>query len=61
MSESGAVIIGQKRSISRIWIVPIVAALIGLWMIYQYFDDRGVTITITMSNAEGVTAGKTSD
>jgi len=28
-------------------------------MIYRYLDEQGVTITITMPNAEGITAGKT--
>jgi len=59
MSEYESAVVEKKHGISRIWIVPIVAALIGLWMIYQYLNDRGVMITISMPNAAGITAGKT--
>ena len=51
--------VAMKPMISRIWIVPVVAALIGLWMTYKYIDDQGVIITISMPSAQGITAGKT--
>ncbi|EAR21599.1 intermembrane transport protein PqiB [Nitrococcus mobilis] len=49
---------GQVR-ISPIWIVPAVAILIGLWMVYNGFVNRGPLITLEMQNAEGIEAGKT--
>ncbi|MBW8190464.1 intermembrane transport protein PqiB [Neiella marina] len=49
----------SKAKISSVWFVPIVAALIGLWMAYQHYSSLGPLITITMPNAEGLTAGKT--
>ena len=59
MNESESAIIVKKRGISRIWIVPVIAVLIGSWMIFEYLDKRGVVINISMANAEGVTPGKT--
>ncbi|MCE8038310.1 intermembrane transport protein PqiB [Halomonas sp. MCCC 1A11062] len=48
-----------QRRLSPIWIVPIVAILIGLWLVYDNYRSRGPLITLTMSNAEGIEAGST--
>lgn len=48
----------QKR-ISAIWIVPILALAIGLWMLFQFMNAKGPEITITMPTAEGINIGKT--
>ncbi|WP_106476785.1 intermembrane transport protein PqiB [Phytohalomonas tamaricis] len=48
-----------QRHISPIWLIPVIAALIGLWMIYQTLSTRGPEITLVMENAEGIEAGKT--
>ena len=47
------------RQISIVWIVPIVALLVGLWMIYDTFSKRGPEITLSIENAEGIEADKT--
>jgi len=50
----------EKRSrISTVWIVPIVALVVGAWLMYQSFSERGPIIEITFKSAEGVVAGKT--
>lgn len=49
----------QSR-ISPIWIVPFVAIIIGLWLVYDNYTSRGTLITLTMNNAEGIEAGNTS-
>jgi len=51
--------IRQMKSISSIWFVPIIAVLIGLWMIYYEVSSKGPLITIEFSNAEGMQVGKT--
>lgn len=51
--------IRNLRHLSPIWLVPIVAALIGLWLVYVTLSNQGPLITLTMSNAEGIIAGKT--
>lgn len=48
-----------RRRLSPIWIVPLVAVLIGLWMLYDNLSGLGPTITLQMENAEGIEAGKT--
>lgn len=44
---------------SPIWIVPIVAILIGAWLVYDNYRSRGPQVTLVMPNAEGIEAGST--
>lgn len=48
-----------KRGFSIIWVVPILALIIGGWLAYKAMSEKGPTLTITFENAEGLTAGKT--
>jgi paraquat-inducible protein B len=49
----------ERRGIPLIWVVPLVALLIGLALVWRSYMDRGPKITIHFENAEGVEAGKT--
>lgn len=49
----------RRFSIQLVWIIPIVAALIGLSLAVKSYMDRGETITITFKTGEGMEAGKT--
>ncbi len=49
----------RPRSLQLIWLVPIVAALIGGWLAFKAVWDRGPTITIQFMSGEGIEAGKT--
>ncbi len=51
--------VSQKRGISPIWLVPLVALAIGIWMVAYTIQSRGPEITIVFSTAEGIEAGKT--
>ncbi|MGB5615838.1 MAG: hypothetical protein WBM78_03300, partial [Desulfobacterales bacterium] len=42
---------------SFVWIIPLVAALIGVWLVYKAQSEKGPTITITFQTAEGFEAG----
>jgi len=42
-----------------VWIVPIVALLIGAWLAWKTISEAGPMIVITFKTAEGVEAGKT--
>ena len=44
---------------SPIWIVPVVAVLIGGWMLYHTYKNQGATLTLLSSTAEGLVPGKT--
>jgi paraquat-inducible protein B len=49
----------RRFSISIVWVVPLVAVLIGGWLVFKALSEKGPTITITFSSAEGLEAGKT--
>jgi len=44
--------------ITSIWIVPIIALLIALWLAVQYFTTLGPKIEITFESNEGLQAGQ---
>jgi paraquat-inducible protein B len=56
---SEPVIQTRKRQFSFVWIVPVIAALIGGWLIYKTLSEKGPEVTITFKTAEGLEAGKT--
>jgi len=42
-----------------IWLVPVIAVLIGVWLAAQAILQQGPTITISFGSGEGLEAGKT--
>lgn len=48
-----------SRKLSSVWLVPIVAVAIGVWMAYDTVTSRGEMITIQLNGADGIEAGKT--
>ncbi len=58
MSEAKAQVTTQKR-FSAVWIIPIVALLIGVLMVVHGYQNRGTDITISFANADGINAEKT--
>ncbi|PMS34493.1 paraquat-inducible protein B [Trinickia symbiotica] len=44
---------------SLVWVVPLIAALIGIALVVKSVVDRGPTISISFANAEGLEAAKT--
>ena len=52
-------VIRQKSTISRIWILPLVALLIGVGMVYNDWRNRGVLVQVQFDTAEGLEARKT--
>ncbi|MBU0908951.1 MAG: MCE family protein [Proteobacteria bacterium] len=49
----------KRRGISPIWILPVVALLIGGWLLFKGVREAPIGIVVHFDNAEGVTAGKT--
>ena len=47
------------RNLSAIWLVPILALGVALWVAWSSYSDRGALIEITFGNAAGITAGET--
>ncbi|MBW2493649.1 MAG: MCE family protein [Deltaproteobacteria bacterium] len=61
-ASSGGVrdaVVEQRSRISLVWVIPIVAALVGAWLTYHTFSQRGPAVTISFESAEGLEAGKT--
>jgi paraquat-inducible protein B len=58
-SEPEEALIKPLRTVSKIWLVPIVALLIGVWMVYYQWSNQGPVITIEFKTATGLEAGKT--
>ncbi len=48
-----------KRGFSLVWIVPIVALVIGGWLAFKAISEKGAVIAITFTTADGLEAGKT--
>ena len=49
----------RRISFSIVWLVPLVAVLIGGWLVFKALSEKGPEITITFKSAEGLEAGKT--
>ena len=49
----------RERGFSPIWIIPIVALVIGLFLVYRVISETGPTIFISFKSASGIEAGKT--
>ncbi len=59
MAGNPEVIVSDKRKLPLVWIVPLVALLLGIYMVIQHYLTQGPEITITYSTANGIEAGKT--
>jgi len=47
------------KSISIIWLIPILAVFIGIWMVYTNITSRGPLVVIAFETGEGIEAKKT--
>lgn len=47
------------RQWSPIWVVPLAAMLIGIWMLFNHFQQQGAMLLLIAEDAEGIVAGKT--
>ena len=51
--------IEQKNSVSAIWLIPIIALTIGLWMVFDQWRNQGPLINIQFNSAAGLEIKKT--
>ena len=49
----------RRTRLSAVWLIPLAAALIGLWLVFSYLSSQGPVITLKLTDAEGINAGKT--
>ena len=52
-------VIKERGGPSIVWLIPILTALIGVWLIIHTLADKGPLVTITFRTAEGIEVGKT--
>ena len=46
-----AVVTERRRGVSTIWLIPVVAGVIAIWLAYTTISEQGPTITITFDTA----------
>ena len=51
--------IARKSRFSLIWLIPLLAALIGSWLAYKYYAEQGTMIVVNFEQASGIEARKT--
>ena len=51
--------IRKSSSFSMVWFIPILALVLGAWLVYKNEHEKGPLITITFDTATGIEAGKT--
>ena len=52
-------VIKRRRTPSAVWFLPILAAIIAGWLVYQNYRDQGVLIEVMFDSATGLEANKT--
>ena len=52
-------VIKERGGPSIVWLIPILTALIGAWLVVHTLADKGPLVTITFRTAEGIEVGKT--
>ncbi len=54
-----APLIKERSGVSLVWLIPLITALIGGWLVVKTLYEQGPQITIEFKTAEGIEAGKT--
>ncbi len=49
----------NRRKISPFWLLPFIALLIAGWLIWTSYQQRGTTVTIDFTSADGIVPGRT--
>lgn len=52
-------VVETRRRPSIVWLIPLIAALVGAFVAWRTFSERGPEITIRFATADGLEAGKT--
>lgn len=58
-TNHGIADIGQIKRWSPVWIIPLITILIGSWILFYHYSHQGPVVTLTTTNADGLSAGKT--
>jgi paraquat-inducible protein B len=50
--------VSRRRRVSVIWVIPLVAIAIGIWLAWDTLSKEGPVIEVSFETAEGLTAGQ---
>jgi len=50
----------KNRTISAVWVIPLIAALIGAWLVFQSATEEVTTVEVSFKSASGLEVGKSS-
>lgn len=59
MTDASSAKVSKRTWFSPIWLIPILAVAIGLWMTFSSDEGLGPTVQLTVTDAEGIEPGKT--
>jgi paraquat-inducible protein B len=51
--------VSKSSGPSIVWIIPLVTAIVGGWLIVKTLSEQGPEVTISFKTAEGIEVGKT--
>jgi paraquat-inducible protein B len=54
-----AIVDEETKGFPVVWLLPLVALLVGGWLFYKTMSEKGPAISISFETAEGIEAGKT--
>lgn len=52
-------VIRKRGGFSLVWLIPLVAVVIGVWLAVKTLSEKGPTVTIDFKTASGLSAGQT--
>ncbi|WNV03922.1 MlaD family protein [Candidatus Methylospira mobilis] len=56
--QGGEALVEKSRGLALVWVIPLIALAIGIWLAYQTLSAEGPTVTIAFREASGLEAGK---
>lgn len=58
-NPSSQAMVVKTRAISPIWFLPFIAAILGIWILFQNITHKDVQVTIHFTNADSIIVSKT--
>ncbi len=59
MSDIADPVVRRRAAPSMVWLIPVVTALVGAWLVFSTLSAQGPLVTISFKTAEGIEVGKT--